>query len=51
LPALGYSICVVHSIGLRNQPLSRTGERHFYGALGLIALFAVLLFVSMAMRR
>jgi hypothetical protein len=51
LPALGYSICVVHSIGLRNQPLSRTGERHFYGALGLIALFAVLLFASMAMRQ
>ena len=51
LPALGYSVCVVHSIGLRNQALSRTGDRHFYGALVLIALFIALTFASMAMRQ
>lgn len=49
-PVLLYSAAVVLGLGLLNRPLTRRGERFFYGALALNALAVAVVFVFLALR-
>lgn len=49
-PVLLYSAAVVLGLGLLNRPLTRHGERFFYGALALNALAVAVVFVFLALR-
>ena len=50
-PLLIYSIGVVLILGLTNRPLSRRGDRFFYGALAINALIIGALFVVLGMQQ